>query len=109
LRFRLTDKRREVIDQGNLWLGANDALGRLTVLEYKHGRNANDAVLRGQLTLVVNVYLNDFDLVSVLNGQLLEDWTNLAAWTTPLGPEIDQDWLAALQHVCAEASGGYLL
>ena len=74
-----------------LRLSADRGGCRLAVLEQDHCRNRHDAVLQRQALLLVDVDLHELHRVLALLDDLVEDGRDGVAWTTPLGPEVDDD------------------
>ncbi len=79
---------------------------RLTVLEQDHGRDRLDAEAHCELLLLVDVDLDEFDLTISLLDDSVEDGRDSVARTAPLGPEIDEYRLVALQHFLLERRFG---
>src|SRR4029078_12203658 len=66
----------------------------------------------------VDVHLHDLELAAVRAGQLLDDGRDLATWSAPGDPEVNQDRHGSLQHLGLELvvadlldirHGGFLL
>src|SRR5690606_16919784 len=97
-----SDDAFELPQQHGLRLGADDLLDDLAVLVDVHRRDLQDAGLTGNLGVLVDVELDDLQLVAVLVGDLLEDGRDLPARAAPLGPEVDQNGLVALEDLGLE-------
>src|SRR5882757_5909382 len=52
---------------------ADELLGQLAALEKEHGRDGADAVLRGEIAVVVHVDLCDLQLAVELHREFVED------------------------------------
>src|SRR4051812_44698566 len=72
-------------------LRADELVDDRAVLERFDGRDALDAVLRGNLLVGIRVELREDDLALACRGGLLEDRGELAARAAPGGPEVDDD------------------
>src|SRR5689334_19691979 len=72
-------------------LEADNLLGHLALAENQQCRNRADAVLRGEVLVIVNVHLADPYLAIVLVGQFVKNRRDHFAGTAPFGPEINED------------------
>src|SRR5205085_10389895 len=80
--------------------------GRLAVLEEDDRRNRDDPVLLRERRLLVDVDLHEAELLAALVGDLVEDGRDGVAGTAPLGPEVDDHRLVALENFLVEAGFG---
>jgi len=82
-------------------LRTHETVHRLAVLERNHGRNGLNAHLPGNLRVIVNVHLGQFDGAAGCLHRLFDDRRKLLARPAPGRPEIDKDRLLAggLQNV----------
>ena len=85
---------------------ADGGLGRLAGCEHGDGRDAHDAVVHGGVRIGIDVELTDLDDARVLGGQLLDLGRDHAARTAPLGPEVHDHRLVALEHIGLERGVG---
>src|SRR5262249_42751821 len=69
---------------------ADNLLGDLSLRKQEQCRHSTDAVLGGQLLLLVNVDLGDFDAAIILVGQFVENRRDHFAGTAPFSPKINQ-------------------
>ena len=68
------------------------------ILHEDKARNRTDAELRRDFLLFVDIDLADLHFALVILGNLVNNWTHRTAGTAPVGIEIDQHELIALQH-----------
>src|SRR5690606_17611164 len=102
------DEPIELPEEGGLRLGADDLLDNLPTREDLQRWDRGDPVGGRGLRILVGVELDDVELV--LRGRdLLEHRSNHAAWPAPLGPEVDEDRLLALQYTLFEVGVGDVL
>jgi hypothetical protein len=87
--------------------GADHLLANLAALEEQQRWDVVDAVFLGQLTLLVDVYLDDFDLGGKFTGDFIQQGGDSLAWATPFGPKIDYYELIGLNHFALEIEGSY--
>jgi hypothetical protein len=80
--------------------------GDLPALEHQQGRDAPNAVLRGDFRVLIDVQLDDLDLSSEFGGDFLERGRNHAAGAAPLGPEIHHDRLGGVENLRLECVVG---
>jgi hypothetical protein len=78
---------------------------RLAVLEQDQGRDRHHPVALGDRGLLVDVQLDDLE-VAALRGDLVEHGRDRVTGPAPLGPEVDQHWLLAANHVGLEGLFG---
>src|SRR5882672_8975981 len=89
-----------------LALQANDLIHDLAVLEEQQRGDGVDAVLDGEILMVVDVDLGDLDLAIVLGGEFVQHRRELFAGPAPFGPEIDEDGPVRFDDFLIEAVGG---
>src|SRR4029079_684044 len=90
------DKLRQLLLGGE----ADDALlGLVAAAEEEDLRDAGDPIANGRVLVVVGVEIADLQLADVLLGQAVYGRGQGAAWPAPRRPEVDQDWLIALDHL----------
>jgi hypothetical protein len=96
--------RVERLLEARLRLDADEAFDDFAVLEDHQRGDAADAVVLGGAGCFVDIELADFDRTVVLAGELFDDGGDLAAWTAPRRPEIDEHRLSArlLDHILHE-------
>ena len=83
----------DLLDEDFLGGGADDLFADRAALEEKKGGDVINAVLLGQLLLLVNVDLDDLDLVGQFLGHFIQQRGDHLAGAAPFGPEIDDDQL----------------
>src|SRR5262249_22083009 len=106
-RARSPQKLLQVLFQGQPGLGPDDRLDDLAVpVDVERGDGPDVVLLRGAGALV-DVQLDDRDLVTVLGGERLKDRCYKAAGPAPLGPEIHEHRLAALEHLLRKGLVGH--
>ena len=94
-----------------LGLGQGTDLGRgeLAALEQHQGRDAANAELGGNVTVLVHVHLRNLQAAVVIFGDFIQDGRNHLARATPLGPVVHEDGRGGLQDVLLEARVGNVL
>jgi len=108
------DALRQFLDEG-LDLAfrhrAHETIDRLAVDEGDHGWDRLNAHLAGNLRVLVDVHLDEFDLAFRAAHRVFEDRAELLARPAPRRPEIDHDRLALgfLQHILHEGLCGGIL
>ncbi len=99
--------RIDLLDE-NLFRGrADDLLTDRPALEEKEGGNAVDAVLLGQLRLLIDVDFDDLDLVGQFTGDFIKKRGDHLARTTPFGPKVDDGQLFGLDDFTLEIESAY--
>src|SRR4051794_21711923 len=92
----------DTLDDGALWIAAEQAIDRLPVFEENERGDRHDTeFLRGNL-LFVDVDLDDLDGLIAFFGEIVEDRSDCAAGTAPGSPEIDQHQLVGLYDFALE-------
>src|SRR4029079_11773912 len=91
-----------------LRLRADHRRGRLTVLEEDHRRDRGDAVPLLELVLGVDVDLDELQLRLALGRDAVEHRGDGVARATPLGPEVDENGLLALDDLLVEGLGRHV-
>src|SRR5688572_3926113 len=76
------------------------------VAEQEQGWNAANIELRWGFRILVDVELDDAELVFVLRGDRVENWSDHLAGTAPLGPEVEQHGLRGLHDVLLKSRVG---
>src|SRR6266545_1584306 len=99
----------QFLEQRRLRLGADDGPSDLTVHVHIDRRDAGHPVVARGHRVLVDVHLHERDLVAVLSRDLVENRVDLAARSAPLGPEVDQDRLVALQDGGLEVGVGHCI
>ena len=102
--YALRQIRLQLRRESALGQRTDDALDLFSALEQDHRRDALDAVIHRRLFVLVDVELDDLELPRKLIGQLLEYGRDGAAWATPVGIKVDQNWSISLEHLLLEIS-----
>src|SRR5690606_11273533 len=103
------DDALKLAKQHGLRLGADDLLHDLSVLEDVQSRDLEYTVVPDGRRVLVGVQLDDGQLVGVLVRDLLKDGGDLTARPAPLGPEVDEYGLVALEDLALEGRVGNVL
>ena len=77
--------------EGAFGEGADDLVDRLAVLEKDEGGDAADAVLHGNVGVVVHVDFGDVELAVVFEGEVVDGGGDHFAGAAPFGPEVHED------------------
>ena len=93
--------------QGCLGNRADDGVNFLAALEHHQRWNTANAVLAGDVGVLVGVEFEDLDLAVEFLCDFFDNRSNHATRTTPGSPEVDQHRYVALQHVLFEGGVGY--
>jgi hypothetical protein len=73
--------------------GADDLFCDRAILKHKQRGNPADVELAGEIHILVDIHLDDFEFARVLRGELRYRRGQCAAGAAPLRPEIDHDRL----------------
>src|SRR3989304_2096212 len=111
LRLRLKGSDVAVKKSSELRFGHHAKLARLhvTVLEQHQCRDGLDVVLPGKLLVLIHVDLGDFQLPSVVFGEIFEQGGERLARAAPFGPGVHQPRNVRFQDVGLEAVLGHML
>ena len=89
--YRALNEVSEFFKKCWLWLCADDALHDFTIDVNVQCWDRCDAVLHRDRCFFIGIQLNNLD-ARVLGRNLIQNWSYLAAWTTPFCPEINEYW-----------------
>ncbi len=67
---------------------ADELFCELAFVEDDYGWDCVDVKFHGGFTIVVGVYLADFDFALVVIGDFVYGWAERFAWATPFRPEV---------------------
>ena len=73
-----------------LGLGTDGLVYDVAIFQNHQRGNAHDAEAAGQLRLLIDIHLADFDVLSFLSD-LVQDWTYHPAGAAPAGEEVQQN------------------
>src|SRR6056297_894380 len=59
-----------------------------TVFKQEQGGNTDDIVLSGNISLLIHIYLGNFNFAFIFTGNFIENRMNHLAGDTPLGPKV---------------------
>ena len=88
--------------QGGLGHGPDDGIHLLAAFEDHQGGDAANAVLAGDVRVLIGVQLDHLDATFKFLGDLINNRSNHPAGTTPGGPKVHQNWNVALENVLIE-------
>ena len=86
-------------------LGTDRAVDHFTVLEEKEGRNIHDPEAHCDVFAVIDVALDDRNLISHLDFNLVEDRGDHAAGAAPDSPEVYDNKLVILEQLVKSGIG----
>ena len=101
-----SDELGDVVEEGLLGFGADNALHRLAVFEQDQCRDRHDLEATGDIAGLVDVELRDLQSLTLLVGNLFEDRGDHLARPTPFGPEVDEDGSAIARDGFVEGAVG---
>ena len=84
----LAEMRFNLFDKIALGLRTNQFVNNFTILDEQDSRDAGDAIIHGQLRIMVHIHLTHVHFTVILFGELFNDRANGATRATPLCPEI---------------------
>src|SRR6185437_3676657 len=85
----LLEVRLDLLDEVGFWLRADQFVDNLAALDEQDGGDAGDAVVYGQLRIMVDIDLPDVDSAVVFLRQFFDDGSDRAAGTAPFRPKIN--------------------
>src|SRR5580765_3437190 len=101
-RARLGQVGLELRQDGRLGQGAHDAFDHLPVLEHHQGGDAHHTEPSGDIGILIDIHLHDFQLTGVFHGQLVDGRGDHPARPAPGRPEIHQDRDLGVEHFLLE-------
>jgi hypothetical protein len=86
------------------WLRANEPVNQLSVLEDEHGWNTLNLELASRARVVIDIQLGHLVTTIRLRSELIDDWSNHAAGSTPGSPAIEKNRsVVTLKHVALKS------
>ena len=93
--------------ESGLGNGTNDGVNFLAALEHHQRGNAANPVLASNIWIFVSIQLENLDLALKFLRDLVNNWSNHAAWSAPRSPEVNQDRNVTLKDILFKGCVGY--
>src|SRR5882762_12044770 len=94
----------DLLNEVGLGLSANQLIYYLATLDEKDRRNAGDAIINGELRVVVYIHLSYIDLAVIFFRKFFDHGSDGATRSTPFSPKIYNCELVGGDHLVLEIS-----
>lgn len=87
--------------------GTHNGVHFLSAFENHQSRDAANPVLASNIWIFVSIQLENLDLALKFLRDLVNNWSNHAAWSAPWSPEVNQDRNVTLKDILFKGCVGY--